>query len=505
MNRPVRHLGRRQLLLGATGFTLGLPWLRSLLPREVEAQALPVERRFVALATNHGGIYETSMYPANSLLTQSRSVHSGHTVRSGALAAAVSDGERRLSDILRGPASLFTESLLSKMNVLRGLDIPFYIAHHTGGHLGNYARNDGNGTDGKSVQNLRMPTIDQLMAWSSNFYTNLAGVSERSLVFGSRRMSYNWSSPSDRSGDIQEVSGSDDPAVMFQRVFVPEEDPDAPAPRPPIVDRVFSSYQSLRQSDRRLSTDDRQRLDDHMDRLAELERKLTSTAARRASCGDAPEPGGNEDDPFQYYKMLNDVITAAFLCGTSRIAVIRVSEQDFVDFVGDWHQDVAHQWSDDGPQALLREANQSVFEHVMLDLASKLDVEEAPGQNVLSSSLIQWTQESGEATHEARSIPTITFGGASGALSTGLYCDYRRTTDAGMATQWGRDRGYTGLLYSQWLAQVLQAMGLQQSEFADIPHNGAAGYGLGFVDEVYEATHADGVVENAGDPLPFIG
>ncbi len=34
------------------------------------------------------------------------------------------------------------------MNVLWGLDVPFYIAHSTGLHLGNYARNDGNGDDG---------------------------------------------------------------------------------------------------------------------------------------------------------------------------------------------------------------------------------------------------------------------------------------------------------------------------------------------------------------------
>jgi hypothetical protein len=170
-----------------------------------------------------------------------------------------------------------TAALLGKMNVVRGLDIPWYIAHHTGGHLGNFARNDGNGDDGAAVQASSMPTIDQIMAWSSNFYGDLSGITERALIFGSHRLSYNWSSPSDRSGEIQEVSGDDDPLTMFNRVFISDEDPSDPAPRAPIVDKVFSSYQSLRQSNRRLSTEDGQRLDDHMDRLAELQRLLCRT------------------------------------------------------------------------------------------------------------------------------------------------------------------------------------------------------------------------------------
>ena len=62
------------------------------------------------------------------------------------------------------------------MNVLWGLDVPFYIAHNTGLHLGNYARNDGNGGDGKAVQAFPRPTIDQIMAWSPSFYPTCRGI-----------------------------------------------------------------------------------------------------------------------------------------------------------------------------------------------------------------------------------------------------------------------------------------------------------------------------------------
>ncbi len=502
---PIRTLSRRQILVGAGGFGLSIPLMRSLWPKQAGAAPVGTEKRFVAFATDHGGIDESAMFPVESMLTKTQNLYAGHDVRRGALVAEQDDKETRISEILRGPAAKFTPELVDRMNVLRGLDIPWYIAHHTGGHLGNYARNDGNGTDGKAVQVNQMPTIDQLMAWSPSFYRDMAGITERALLFGGNRLSYGWSNPSGRSGEIQEVTGPSDPLAMFNRVFIPEESPDEPEPRPPIVDRVFSSYQSLRQSDRRLSSDDKQRLDDHMDRLSELQRRLNVDGVRRASCGDSPEPMGDVKNPREYYKMVNDVITTAFLCGTSRIAIVKVRESTFTDYAGDWHQEIAHQHTSPGPQARLQEVNQQAFEHAILDLADKLNVEEAPGSNVLDSALIQWTQESGNTTHDARSIPLVTFGGANGALKVGNYCDYRRMNPEGMRLSYGKEAGYSGLLYSQWLANALQSVDVDPSEFQTIEHNASAGYGLGFVSAEYEVTHSDGMVQAASSPLPFLG
>lgn len=501
----IRTVSRRQVLLGGTGFALGVPLMRSLLPRDLEAAPPQGERRFVAFCSDHGGVDESAMFPTETLLSETRALYAGHDVQRGSLAGVSAAGLASVSEILSGPEDRLTPGLIAKMNVLRGMDIPWYIAHHTGGHLGNFARNDGNGDDGSAAQASAMPTIDQIMAWSPTFYADLSGITERAMIFGSHRLSYNWSNASERTGEIQEISGDSDPLTMFNRVFIPEEDPNEPAPRPPIVDRVFSSYQTLRQSNRRLSTEDRQRLDDHMDRLSELERRLNVDAVRRASCGSSPSPMGDTGDIRQYYHMVNDVIATAFLCGTSRIAVVKLRESHFTEYAGDWHQDIAHQHTSPEPQARLREVNQQAFEHAVLDLAYKLDVEESPDCNVLDSSLVQWTQESGSKTHDARSIPLVTFGGAGGSLPTGNFCDFVKHTPEGEIMAWGNGIGNSGLLYTQWLAQVMQVMGVERAEFQGIAHNGAAGYGYPFVDEGYDATHSDGVFENASDPLPFLG
>jgi Protein of unknown function (DUF1552) len=497
---------RRQMLYGAGGFALGLPFLPSLVPGKAHAQdaVFQAPRRFFCMATGHGGLFESAMYPADAF-SENHTVYPGHVVRRGELASTVENGQRRVSDVLRGPDSAFSEALLGKMNVLRGLDIPFYIAHHTGGHLGNFARNDGNGSEGQAIQNFHMPTIDQLMAWSSSFYPDIDNVKLRSIVTGHRdSFSYNWSSPATRSGTVQPVGRQTDALGLFNEVFVPDEptEPTEP-PRPAIVDRVIENYRSLRQSNRRMSAADKQRLDDHMDRLAELQRRVNVKPKPLASCKDLAPPGSGGDYLTDMQALL-DVIAAGFICGTSRIGVLSINESEFVADNGDWHQSVAHQWQLEGPQAKLQEANQQAFQQALLYLAAQLEVEESPDVSVLDNSLLMWSQESGEETHDNRSVPIVTFGGAAGRMRTGGYCDYRNRSASGMVRVYDRDKGYSGLPYTQWLATCLEAMGVPASEWQGIENNGAAGYGYPLVAPEYDATYVAGVKEGASAFLPFL-
>ena len=238
--------------------------------------------RLYWVTTDHGGAFEASMFPSTSLLTASQALYSDHTVRSGALVPTTSGSDTVVSPVLRAPSSSLSAALVAKMNVLWGLDVPFYIAHNTGLHLGNYARNDGNGGDGKAVQAFPRPTIDQIMAWSPSFYSEPvrhprardghvgpAGVVELQ-----------------RPGD--DIQRDPERARLFELAGAVQQDLRAadaarPAPRAPIVDSVLANYNRLRQSNKRLSAADKQRLDDHVARIAELQRKLTTTVSG-ASC-----------------------------------------------------------------------------------------------------------------------------------------------------------------------------------------------------------------------------
>jgi Protein of unknown function (DUF1552) len=518
MARPIIDVTRRQVLRGIGGAVVALPVLPSLLTKSAYGADPVLTRapRLYWVTSEHGGAFESSMFPSQSLLTTNQALFSDHTVRSGALQATTQGTDTVLSSILRTKSSALTPALVAKMNVLWGLDVPFYIAHNTGLHLGNYARNDGNGNDGTAVQSSPRPTIDQIMAWSPSFYPDLSMIRERSLVLAERPVSWNYSDPTKLTSSIENVRGSTSTLDLFNKIFVPAGTGTA-APRAPIVDRVLANYKRLRKGNSRLSASDRQRLDDHIARIDELQRKLTTTVTSSCSnvaapTDDANKHGGNSPaESARQLQLYNEVAAIAFMCGTSRIAVVCHGDTSaFVSYGGDFHQEVAHQWQLADKQALLVQSYQRFFEATLVDMANRLNVEEVPGYTFLDNSLLVWTQECGMETHGSVSIPVVTFGSAAGALKTGLLCDYRRMGNTASQYDPGAGGKQTlGLLYSQWLATVLQSMRVPPSEFE---RWGYKGYGLPFVTKEtwtppYAKHYGDTssrYFQMASDYLPFL-
>jgi Protein of unknown function (DUF1552) len=498
MKRPVMPVTRRQFLLGASGFSLALPVLSSLLVKKAHGDPIVARPpRLYWLATNHGAARESAFFPSESPSSESQQVFSDHSVSAGALRAtslATTPGNTALSPILQASASALSARRIAQLNVLRGIDIPFGIGHHSGGHLGNYAANETVGGVAFEARKEPRPTIDQLLAWSPSFYADLSAVRERALVMGGRAVSFGYANPSSAAGSIQNIRAAQSSLELFHRIFTPAGAPDSG--RVPVVDRVLESYRRLRNGNRRLSRADRQRLDDHMDRVAELQRKLNAAFPR--ACGGVAAPADDSAlhtsleprDAERYAQLYNEVAAAAFICGASRIAVMGLGdEQRFVDYSGEWHFDVAHYWLQPDKQELLAHSYQRIFERVFLDMAARLDAEEADGTSYLDNALLVWTHESGMSTHDPVSLPIVTAGSASGFLRTGLSLDYRRVgnPDSRFKPLLDADAMYAGLLYNQFLASVLSAMGMPPSEFERWGHKG---YGLP-------------LVEPAGTSLPF--
>jgi Protein of unknown function (DUF1552) len=503
---------RRQILRGACGAALALPFLPSLLSKEALAKAPQRPPRLLWLTSGHGGAFESSMFPKSPLTMMA---NANHQVAAGPLTATVQGATKSVSPILSAPASEFSDKLLGKMNVLRGLDIPFYIAHHTGGHLGNYARNDGNGNDGKDVQATPRPTIDQLIGWSPSFYPNLSSIKQRVMAMGPVPLSWTWSNPAAKTGTIDVQKGATSSRQLFSSIFVSSTKPT----RAPIVDQVLSQYKSLRNGNARLSSDDRQRLDDHIAHLNELERKVNATA----NCGSVTAPTDDAErhqtlqlsDGLAWANLFVDVAVAAFVCGTSRIGVLGCGYYQFENalgqFAGDWHQDVAHQWNSAPAQQRLVAEYQSFFANIMLKAAAKLDgIANGSGGTLLDDTLLVWTQESGVETHGSYSIPVVTFGSAAGAFKTGLSCDYRKLNDPVAKVDPGNGEPTSlGLLYNRWLATVCQGMGLSPAEFELWGHKGV---GVPYLTKDTwtppYAKHYGSITspyfQAASDPLPFI-
>jgi len=503
-------ISRRRFLRGAGGASLALPILPSLLPRSARAQDTGAAPCFIAMATHHGGLHGASMYPSDRTLS-TVGTYAGRDIRAGAIVGELAGGERVVSDVLRASADRFTPSIAGSMSVLRGLDIPWYIAHHTGGHLGNFARNDGNGGDGLTMQSFPTPTIDRVMAWSPSFYPDPSGVVERSVSVGWQTMSFDHASPSGRSGPIQAQYAYASNLALFQRLFRPAEAFGRTSSL--LVDRIRGQYTDLRGT-AGISADDRRRLDEHVERLFDIERRLTLDVP----CDPADPTIDTEalmwtetyfrdpDTQTLMWSLMNDIVVAAMACGLTRVASMLVGDT-LSEYAGDWHQDIAHQAYLPGGDAqnTLVAAHQRFFEGIFLDLVEKLQATEMDGgDTLLDRALVSWTQESGQFPHASVGIPVVTAGAAGGAWQTGLYADYR---DLDVTYPYGEElegvdmpTDHPGLGWNQYLGSVLQAMGLTPGEYED---GETGGYGPWLVgaDHGDDYDAAEAVLS---EPLPIV-
>lgn len=497
---------RRRFLLGAGGAALALPVLPSLWPGESAAQAAQ-GRCFVHLVNGHGGISIANMSPSQATLTESVS-YAGHTIRRGALAAPQVNGETRVSAVIRAPSTEFTPALAAKMNFLYGLDIPCYVGHQDGASLGNFAAN-ANGA-GFIAQNGQRPTIDQIMAWSPSFYGVAAGIRERIVHFTGN--SYGWANPAARSGPIERFGLIAETNIqMFDRLFGTQTTPSSPL----LVDQVIEDYRALRASTGRLSAEDRRRLDDHVQQLFELQRRLQIAAGATSM----PRPtidtrqfwtsefGRRPDQNIQNAQLWNQVFVAGLAAGVNRI-VLYGQDGEFSSFTGDYHQDIAHQHAATaGAQATHVASHQLFFRHVVLDLVRRLDaVDRGGGRTLLDDTLVAWNQESGHYTHEAQNMAVMTFGSAGGVLRTGQFIDYRNVARS-LPGDGAYDRRFTGLLWQQWLGTVLQTFGIPRAEWEQPSSN--LGYpNFNYSEDMFNTARSvlwpASVWNAAGDMLPWL-
>ena len=138
----VINRSRRHFLVGTGGTLLALPVLPSLYPTEALAQAAASQRFFAHVLSWHGGAYQSLMFPQPATPAETMN-YAGFQIRRTPLAAAVSGSTATLTPILSGPSSVMTASLVAKMNVINGMDVPFYISHNSAMALGNWADADG--------------------------------------------------------------------------------------------------------------------------------------------------------------------------------------------------------------------------------------------------------------------------------------------------------------------------------------------------------------------------
>ena len=530
-------MNRRMFIRGAGGAALAIPFLPSLRSKAFaqEPELPPVGKCFFAVSTGHGDVWNDNLYPSDALLTQSTN-YADRAVRYGILpSVADQNGKVSWSPVLTADAQKLTPSLAAKFNVLRGLDIPYRISHNFGGFLGNFAGNEYSLLSGISGPGFTTPTIDQFMAYSDSFYTELdlsTKMTQRSFCVSEGLQCYTsngHTAPMARKGAVVMQKAMNENHELHKYLFQPASGYFGIDTT--IIDRVKDRYDALKRHTR-ISRGDISRLDQHIEFLFSIERKL-----QVASSLPAPPASPNVDsdlylhhhsfphDPVEnalWCDLMTDIIAAAFSTGTSRIANWATNVHFTGTLINNWHGAVAHS----GLGASIAQNytvgyNQGTFEHILVGLAAKLDaIEMHDGQSLLDHSLLMQGSEAGQMTHHSGCVnyPIITAGGAGGFFNTGMFVDFSNQNRvyqdfAGvLQVKPGMALESPGLLYNQFLANVLLAMGIPNEEwenFTEFSFDGPGrstptkGYGYFHVDP-HRATDYEMVKPLMSNPLPVI-
>ncbi len=214
----------------------------------------------------------------------------------------------------------------------------------------------------------------------------------------------------------------------FERVFAyANEDPAVAEARRAAKGSVLDVFaRDLTDLQRKLDPSTRRLLDEHLTLVRSQEQELLQPYIP-VTCEAPPTPTGTE--LVDTWNAHNESIVAAFRCGVTRVATLRVGgwggiESGGYDEIGvaAGHHDVAHGGSDD-PDGNLLAINRFHSEQLG-DLLRKLDAVPEAGGSLLDHTVVVWVNEFGLGAfnHHSRSdLQVVMAGGSSVGMANGTY------------------------------------------------------------------------------------
>lgn len=470
---------RRRFLVGLGGITVGLPFLRKL-ARPARAFA-PGDRptRMIVMA-----------YPMGTRVPQWRPSATGSTFELGPVTAAMAPFVDRALFIsntdhaalaLGGNACVYGHPG-KKEAVFTGTLMQNAFAGDGSNRAENVIESDPNGHD-RTPNGPSLETVvgASLKTPAHPFASIDLGVNGPGGAVPTANSDFFY------EGAANPVTLSAHPAQAFQTIFSGVQPGDAPPDaafvalqrrKKSVLDAVRASFVDLRQG---LGTEDKRVLDEHADKIREIELDMPPVA----SCT-LPDGIPVGDDPYQSMSMLeladlqNRLLAHAMACGLAPVGRIEYLEQqnpyfgvplvdDAVAAVtdNDWHGMVhtSDVWPADFPA---RVAGFTFFVDRFAELCGMLDaiVDDADGRTVLDNSLVMLGSDYGEDGGHASSNLCFLVVGASGPGRRHYHFDA------------------SGENVNRVLTSVAQMAGLTETNGDPIAEFGLAGFDPGAIPEL---------------------
>ena len=408
------RLSRRRVLRGAAmggAVALGLPLLEAMLPRRSAlAEAAASEPIF--------GVF----FWANGLPWHA--AH-GEMQAQGGYPDLWTPAQTGLGFT---PSELMTPLAAHPFSVITGLephtDVPDEPPGQSDGHMrgfmvtmtGDRIRPDGFDHPSHTLTALR-PTLDQYVANHDAFYADLPRF--RSLVLGvspARFHDYgHWNAISYNGPDSLNPPLMN-PVQLHSLLFDVPDDLVAVGRRARLLDAVMDDANSLRAE---LGSVDRQRLEAHLEHMAEIQRRLELSSG---TCDLAPPVPADTGDLLLKTEIMAELLAVALQCGLTRVFSFMltspatthvfqnlgvVNDMHAVCHAGEWNQIKS-----------VSEYQLQAFGRFLDKLAASVD---PMGDSVLDRAVIFGTSEYGEGwQHSVKETPVV-LAGRGGALLPGVH------------------------------------------------------------------------------------
>ena len=372
------------------------------------------------------------------------------------------------------------------MNIIRSLDLPYRYGHGHAHILGGVLPDDAvNGFK-------RLPTIDYIL--NNNKIFNPNGRPNVTTQSNGENLSQSLSGTTVASTSRTDSYFSSLYNAMFANGNFPESGAtQVTNPKADVLNRVMGDYTRVRNS-KNISLEDKIILDNVFDKFSDIQKSFVATAGGQCKYKDfyTTHVGVNNYDNMNitnaaHGKALADLITAALMCDSVRTMSFQFDTSYGLVFEGQEfdHQITSHQpfsmtngkyqWQYMGGRQALVIKN--LIAPLVQNLSSATDTN---GKSILYNSLLNVNYECGQV-HGWGSIPTILFGNAGGAFTSGNYIDYADRAkgvydgvDTGDANIFTRTPGsirftnnWYGVSHNRLHVSILQAMGLTPAEYED--------------------------------------
>ncbi len=508
---------RRQFLRGIGGATLVLPFLPSLLPREVAAATPTAPVRYLQIIDHYGAaIGAWHINPSGVAKSVEKSMNPivvpNLQVTDGVYHCPLADVQGPLSPTF-GPEF---DAFRNKMAIIQGmdcLDMYYNGKDRLDSHsptIPTTAAGYKKEIENNTTKNLNFAySIDAVLAESRVVYPTPPAVDQLIVApfhklsdpyyeFGS----FTWTS---KGGSAQRVPAEMDMKKVYDRLFAKQAPHQAeatgPSRRKLATDLVLEQYRAAING-HRIAAADRIRLDNYMTFLSEAARRLGLPSAPALDCGSVKAPVAKTGEDYEAGAA--DMIVAALACGATRVASWTIMHHySDIDFSNNDDHAAGHE-SSHLPGGIQAQHNR--FSALRLaDILAKLDaLTEADGRTLLDNTIVYYANEDSLGGHTHYELPIVLAGGG-GKLRMGQHYDFRPRplVPAEFNVAAGTFQQQLGRPLNSLLVTLLQAMGLTPQDYQKFGKLGFGEYDRHFAD--HAAHYAPFKTDAAkNQPLPFL-